>query len=92
MQISRIFLGDTRYLETLLNEIALLPTSEISKSDSKSNDFCIASAHEHTQHVIDNFCDKSDESNDCPEVPRLQCISCHLQNSLVPNIGGGIES
>ena len=87
LQISRISVSDTRHLEILLDEIALLPTSENPKSESKSNDYCIASARDHIQQVIDNFRNKSGSDNelhDSPEVLRLQFIICQLQNSLIP--------
>ena len=44
-------------------------------------------AGHHTQQVIDNLRNNSESDNelhDCPEVLRLQFISCQLQNSLTP--------
>ena len=53
---------------------------------TNSNDSLISSAQNQIQQVIDNFHDtmSDDELLDCPEVTRLQFITCQLQNSLVP--------
>ena len=58
-----------RGFEILLDEITLLPTSENPKSESKSNDYCIASARDHIQQVIDNFRNKSGSDNELHDSP-----------------------
>ena len=86
VSISQISISDTRYLQTLLEEIALIPTSEKPKN-SKLNDHRIASARDYIEQVINNLRNNSESDNElhhCPEVFRLQFISCQLQNSRTP--------
>ena len=84
--LSRIFVSDTRHLETVLDEIAGFSDSSETSLACTSNDSHIASAEFHIQQVIDNISDKKsdEEFHNSPEISKLQFIHCQLQNSLIP--------
>ena len=79
-RLSRIFVLDTRHLETLLDEIAVLSDSTEKSMDLVciSNDSHIASVGISIQRVIDNISDhmSEDEFQNSPEISRLQFITC----------------
>ena len=87
LRVNKLNLNDTRQLEMLLVEISTPLICETSKNCcTNSNDSLTPPAQNQIQQVIDNFHDtmSDDELLNCPEVTRLQFITCQLQNSLIP--------
>ena len=77
----------------LPEEIALVPTS-VKPKNPKLNDQRIASERDYIEQVINNLRNNSESDNElhhCPEVLRLQFMSCQLQNSRTPKNTAALE-